>query len=116
VGKVSFLTAIKAWSSGSWLVCLVLGSVRVSHFHEAGVGLVQLVGVSLAAGSGVVKVHGDCRVVHVTRGVGQVVSLVWVPLGVPVVVRGVLLEALARPVVELTILKELVGGLASSSC
>jgi hypothetical protein len=41
--------------------------------------------------------------------------LVGVPLGVPIVARGVLLEVLAGSVVELAILEELVGHLTSSS-
>jgi hypothetical protein len=41
--------------------------------------------------------------------------LVGVPLGVPVVAGGVLLEVLAGSVVELTILEELIGCWTSSS-
>ena len=77
--------------------------------------MVQLVRASLAVGPGAVKVHGYCCIIHVAGGVGRVISLVLVPLGVPVVARGVLLEVLTRSVVELAILEELVGRLASSS-
>jgi hypothetical protein len=69
----------------------------------------------LSVGSGAIKVHRDRRVVHVARGIGRVISLVGVPLGVPVVAGGVLLEVLAGPVVELTILEELIGCWTSSS-
>jgi hypothetical protein len=68
-GEVSFLSAVEAWPSGLWPIRLILGSVGVSYFHEASVGLVRLVGMPLVIGSGAVKVHRNCRVVYVTRGV-----------------------------------------------
>ena len=74
-----------------------------------------MVGSSLTIGPGAVEVHRHRRVVHVARGVGRVVSLVLVPLRVPVVTGGVLLEVLAGSVIELAVLEELVGHLASSS-
>ena len=114
-GEVSFLSAIEAWSPSSWSVHLILRSIGVSYFHEAGVGLVWLVGASLAIGPGVVEVHWNCHIVHVSRGIGRVISLVRVPLGIPVVARGVLLKVLAGSVVKLAVLEELVGRLASPS-
>ena len=121
MSEVSFLATVKAQSSGSLSLCLVLGSVGVSYFHETCIGLVRLVGVSLVVGPGAVKVHGHHSVVHVLRGIRQVISLVWVPLLVPVVVWGhwgVLLKVLvglAGSVVVLATLKEL-AGLSSPSC
>ena len=117
---MSFLSAIETGASGSGGSILgVLGSVGVSNFHESSVCGIRSVRSSLVTVCpGAVKVHGDCQVVHVSWGVGQIVlrsSLI--PGGIPVVARGVLLEVLirlARSVIELSILEELVGGLSSS--
>ena len=95
-GEVSFLSAIEAGASGPGGSVLGVLSVRISYFHESSVCGVRSIGSSLVSVCpGAVEVHGDCRVVHVSWGVGRVVlgsSLI--PGGVPVVARGVLLEVL----------------------
>ena len=118
-GEVSFLSAVKAGASGPGRSVLGVLSVRISYFHESSIRGVRSIGSSLVSVCpGAVEVHGDCRVVHVSRGVGRIVlgsSLI--PGGVPVVARGVLLEVLirlVRSVVELSVLEEVVGGLSSS--
>ena len=118
-GKVSFLSTVEAGAPGPGRSVLGVLSVRVSYFHESSVRGVRSIGSSLVSVcSGAVEVHGDCRVVHVSWGVGRIVlgsSLI--PGGVPVVARGVLLEVLirlARSAVELSVLEEVVGGLSSS--
>ena len=118
-GEVSFLSAVEAGASGPGGSVLRVLSVRVSYFYESPVCGVRSIGSSLVSVCpGAVEVHGDCRVVHVSWGVGRVVlgsSLI--SGGAPVVARGVLLEALiqlARSVVELSVLEEVVGGLSSS--
>ena len=118
-GKVSFLSAVEAGAPGPGRSVLGVLSVRVSYFHKSSVRGVRSIRSSLVSVcSGAVEVHGDCQVVHVSWGVRRIVlgsSLV--PGGVPVVARGVLLEALirlARSVVELLVLEEVVSGLSSS--
>ena len=117
-GEVSFLPTVEAGASGPRGSVLGILSVRISYFHESSVCGVRSIGSSLVSVcSGAVKVHGDCRVVHVLWGVGRVIlGASLIPGGVPVVARGVLLEVLirlARLVVELSVLEEVVGGLSS---
>ena len=118
-GEVSFLSTVKAGASGPGRSVLGVLSVRIPYFHESSVCGVRPIGSSLVSVCpGAVEVHGDCRIVHVLWGIRRIVlgsSLV--PGGVPVAARGVLLEALirlARSVVELSVLEEVVSGLSSS--
>ena len=70
-GEVSFLSAVEAGASGSGRSVLGVLSVGVSYFHESSVRGVRSIGSSLVSVcSGAVEVHGDCRVVHVSWGVG----------------------------------------------
>ena len=117
-GEVPFLSAVEAGASGSGGSVLGVLSVRIPYFHESSVCGVRSIGLSLVSvRPGAVEVHRDCQVIHVSWGVGRVVlgsSLI--SGGVPVVARGVLLEVLirlARLVVELSVLEEVVGGLSS---
>ena len=69
--KVSFLSAVEAGASGPGGSVLGVLSVRVSYFHEPSVCGVRSIGPSLVSvHPGAVEVHGDCRVVHVSWGVG----------------------------------------------
>ena len=118
-GKVSFLSAVEAGAPGPGGSVLGVLSVRVSYFHESSVRGVRSIGSSLVSVcSGAVEVHGNCRVVHVSWGVGRIVlGSALIPGGVPVVARGVLLKVLirlARSVVELLVPEEVVGSLSSS--
>ena len=72
LGKVSFLSTIETGASGPGGSILgVLGSVGVSNLHESSLRGVRSVRSSLVAVCpGTVEVHGDCRVVHVSWGVG----------------------------------------------
>ena len=95
--EVSLLSAVKAGTpSPGGSILGVLGSIGVSDFHESTVCGVCLIGSSLVVvRPGAVKVHRDCRVVHIPWGIGQVVlGLPLVPRGVPIVARGVLLKVL----------------------
>ena len=70
-GEVSFLSAVEAGAPGPGGSILGVLSVRVSYFHESSVRGVRSIGSSLVSVcSGTVEVHGDCRVVHVSWGVG----------------------------------------------
>ena len=70
-GEVSFLSTVEAGASGSGRSVLGVLPVGVSYFHELSVRGVRSVGLSLVSvRPGAVKVHGDCRVVHVSWGVG----------------------------------------------
>ena len=70
-GEVSFLSAVEAGASGPGGSVLGVLSIRVSYFHESSIRGVRSIGPSLVSVcSGAVEVHGDCRVVHVSRGVG----------------------------------------------
>ena len=70
-GEVSFLSAVEAGASGPGGSVLGVLPVRVSYFHESSVCGVRSIGSSLVSVcSGAVEVHGDCRIVHVSWGVG----------------------------------------------
>ena len=120
MGEMSLLSAIEAGaSSPGGSVLGALGSVGVPNFHESSVcGVCSIESSLVSVRSGAVEVHGDRRVVHVSWGIGRVIlgsSLI--PGGIPIVARGVLLEVLirlARSVVELPVLEELVGSLSFS--
>lgn len=78
MGKESFLATVEAQASGLLLfVQLILRPFQVSYFYELPVGLIQLVGALVSVGSGAVKIHGDCGVVHVPGGVGQGLLSYW---------------------------------------
>ena len=70
-GEVSFLPAVEAGASGPGRSILGVLSVRVSYFHESSIRGVRSIGSSLVSVCpGAVEVHGDCRVVHISWGVG----------------------------------------------
>ena len=70
-GEVSLLSTVEAGASGPGGSVLGVLSVRVPYFHESSVCGVRSIGSSLVSVcSGAVEVHGDCRVVHVSWGVG----------------------------------------------
>ena len=70
-GEVSFLSAVEAGTSGPGGSVLGVLSVRVPYFHESSVCGVRSIGSSLVSVCpGAVEVHGDCRVVHVSWGIG----------------------------------------------
>ena len=70
-GEVSFLSAVEAGASGPGGSVPGVLSVRVSYFHESSICGVRSIGSSLVSVCpGAVEVHGDCRVVHVSWGVG----------------------------------------------
>ena len=70
-GEVSFLSAVEAGASGSGGSVLGVLSVRISYFHESSVCGVRSIESSLVSVCpGAVEVHGDCRIVHVSWGVG----------------------------------------------
>ena len=70
-GEVSLWSAVEAGASGPGGSVLGVLSVRISYFHESSVCGVRSIGSSLVlVCSGTVEVHGDCRVVHVSWGIG----------------------------------------------
>ena len=69
--EVSFLSAVEAGASGPEGSVLGVLSVRVSYFHKSSVCGIRSIRSSLVlVCPGAVKVHGDCRVVHVLWGIG----------------------------------------------